>query len=150
NPGDERYDRPAVRLVALAGLGLFEFGRMDAVRREAARRRAGPYAAEAGENEEDQREVNIPREHPTLSCIARCAFKRPRSSGSHYASPGAPEMTQPVTTFIKLVKAGRVELYIFRAVGLFGAAIFVVAYFANQARWLSAHDWRFPAANLAG
>ena len=42
------------------------------------------------------------------------------------------------------------ELYIFRAIGLVGAAIFVVAYFANQARWLNAHDWRFPAANLAG
>ena len=37
-----------------------------------------------------------------------------------------------------------------RAVGLIGAAIFVVAYFANQARWLSSEDWRFPAANLAG
>lgn len=42
------------------------------------------------------------------------------------------------------------ELHIFRAIGLVGAAIFVVAYFANQARWLDAHDWRFPAANLAG
>jgi hypothetical protein len=59
-------------------------------------------------------------------------------------------MTQPVTTFIELVKADAVELYFFRAIGLVGAAIFVVAYFANQARWLSAHDWRFPAANLAG
>ncbi len=62
----------------------------------------------------------------------------------------APEMTQSVTTFIELVKAAAVELHIFRAIGLVGAAIFVVAYFANQARWLSAHDWRFPAANLAG
>jgi hypothetical protein len=65
-------------------------------------------------------------------------------------SLSAPEMTQPVTTFIELVKAGRVELYFFRAIGLVGAAVFVVAYFANQARWLNAHDWRFPAANLVG
>lgn len=42
------------------------------------------------------------------------------------------------------------ELYVFRGVGLLGAAISVVAYFTNQARWLSAEDWRFPAANLAG
>ena len=42
------------------------------------------------------------------------------------------------------------QLDLFRATGLVGAAIFVVAYFANQARWLSSHDWRFPAANLAG
>jgi len=41
-------------------------------------------------------------------------------------------------------------LYFFRLVGLIGAAIFVVAYFANQARWLDARDWRFPAANLVG
>jgi hypothetical protein len=38
----------------------------------------------------------------------------------------------------------------YRAVGLVGAAVFVVAYFANQARWLDSRDWRFPAANLAG
>jgi len=38
----------------------------------------------------------------------------------------------------------------YRAIGLVGAAIFVVAYFANQARWLSSEDWRYPAANLAG
>ena len=42
----------------------------------------------------------------------------------------------------------RLELY--RAIGLVGAAVFVVAYFANQARWLDSEDWRFPAANLAG
>lgn len=41
-------------------------------------------------------------------------------------------------------------LTVTRAIGLFGAAIFVVAYFANQARWLRSDDWRFPAANLAG
>ena len=38
----------------------------------------------------------------------------------------------------------------FRAIGLIGAAIFVAAYLANQARWLDSRDWRFPAANLAG
>jgi hypothetical protein len=59
-------------------------------------------------------------------------------------------MTQPVTTCIEFVKAVVVELYIFRAIGLVGAAIFVVAYFANQARRLDSRDWRFPAANLAG
>ena len=42
------------------------------------------------------------------------------------------------------------QLDIYRATGLVGAAIFVVAYFANQARWLGSDDWRFPAANLAG
>ena len=42
------------------------------------------------------------------------------------------------------------QLGLFRAIGLVGAAIFVVAYFANQARWLSSEDWRFPAANFAG
>ena len=42
------------------------------------------------------------------------------------------------------------QLDICRAVGLLGAAIFVIAYFANQARWLSSEDWRFPAANLVG
>ena len=34
--------------------------------------------------------------------------------------------------------------------GFVGAAIVVVAYFANQQRWLSSDDWRFPAANLFG
>lgn len=34
--------------------------------------------------------------------------------------------------------------------GLAGAAIIVAAYFANQQRWLSSEDWRFPAANLTG
>jgi hypothetical protein len=42
------------------------------------------------------------------------------------------------------------QLAAFRATGLFGTAIIVVAYFANQQRWLSSQDWRFPAANLAG
>jgi ABC-type molybdate transport system permease subunit len=43
-----------------------------------------------------------------------------------------------------------VALTFYRAIGLFGAAIYVVAYFANQARRLKSEDWRFPAANLAG
>jgi hypothetical protein len=42
------------------------------------------------------------------------------------------------------------SLEVSRVIGLAGAAIFVVVYFANQARWLSSADWRFPAANLAG
>jgi hypothetical protein len=45
---------------------------------------------------------------------------------------------------------GTMALALYRAIGLFGAAIYVVAYFANQARWLKAEDWRFPAANLVG
>jgi hypothetical protein len=35
-------------------------------------------------------------------------------------------------------------------IGFVGAAVVVVAYFANQQRWLSSEDWRFPAANLVG
>ena len=35
-------------------------------------------------------------------------------------------------------------------VGFAGAAIFVGAYFANQQRWLSSEDWRYPLANLIG
>ena len=34
--------------------------------------------------------------------------------------------------------------------GLVGAAIVIAAYFANQQRWLSSEDWRFPAANFVG
>jgi hypothetical protein len=56
---------------------------------------------------------------------------------------------QTVTTFGEVVKAAML-LSLYRAIGLFGAAIFVVAYLANQARWLRSDDWRFPAANLAG
>ncbi len=36
------------------------------------------------------------------------------------------------------------------AVGFVGAAVIVVAYFANQQGWLRSSDWRFPAANLLG
>ena len=35
-------------------------------------------------------------------------------------------------------------------IGFAGAAMLMVAYFANQQRWLSSEDWRYPAANLAG
>jgi len=35
-------------------------------------------------------------------------------------------------------------------IGFAGAAVLVVAYFANQQRWLASEDWRYPAANLAG
>jgi hypothetical protein len=34
--------------------------------------------------------------------------------------------------------------------GLAGAAIVIIAYFANQQRWLRSDDWRFPAANALG
>jgi len=42
------------------------------------------------------------------------------------------------------------KLSIYDLAGFLGAAIIVVAYFAMQQRWLSALDWRFPAANLLG
>jgi hypothetical protein len=35
-------------------------------------------------------------------------------------------------------------------IGFAGAAVMVAAYFANQQRWLSSEDWRYPAANLVG
>jgi hypothetical protein len=35
-------------------------------------------------------------------------------------------------------------------IGFVGAALVVVVYFANQQRWLSSDDWRYPAANLTG
>ena len=35
-------------------------------------------------------------------------------------------------------------------IGFAGAALMIAAYFANQQRWLSSEDWRYPAANLAG
>lgn len=34
--------------------------------------------------------------------------------------------------------------------GFIGAAMVVVAYFANQQGWLSSEDWRYPLANLIG
>ena len=42
------------------------------------------------------------------------------------------------------------QLSAFRAVGLVGVGFILVAYFANQQRWLRSEDWRFPAANLVG
>ena len=39
---------------------------------------------------------------------------------------------------------------IYDVVGIVGTAVLVAAYFANQQRWLSSEDWRFPAANLVG
>jgi hypothetical protein len=80
------------------------------------------------------------------------AFRRiiVATTGRIMPAPPAPEMTQTVTTFIEVVKDRRMALYYFRAIGLVGAAVFVVAYFANQARWLDSRDWRFPAANLVG
>ena len=39
---------------------------------------------------------------------------------------------------------------LFGAVGLVGVGFILVAYFANQQRWLRSEDWRFPAANLVG
>ena len=36
------------------------------------------------------------------------------------------------------------------ALGFVGVAVVVAAYFANQQRWLSSEDWRFPFANLVG
>ena len=41
-----------------------------------------------------------------------------------------------------------VELY--DLIGFVGAALMIGVYFANQQRWLSSEDWRYPAANLAG
>jgi hypothetical protein len=38
----------------------------------------------------------------------------------------------------------------FTVAGFAGVGFIVVAYFANQQGWLSAEDWRFPAANLLG
>jgi hypothetical protein len=32
--------------------------------------------------------------------------------------------------------------------GFAGALVLVVAYFANQQRWLHAYDWRYPLANM--
>lgn len=42
------------------------------------------------------------------------------------------------------------EIDLWTAAGAVGAAAIVVAYFANQQRWLSSEDWRFPCSNLVG
>ncbi|MGH7068547.1 MAG: CBU_0592 family membrane protein [Acetobacteraceae bacterium] len=39
---------------------------------------------------------------------------------------------------------------LFTSAGIVGAVIVVVAYFANQQRWLRSEDWQFPVANLVG
>jgi hypothetical protein len=39
---------------------------------------------------------------------------------------------------------------VFQAIGLVGVGFILIAYFANQQRWLRSEDWRFPAANLVG
>lgn len=39
---------------------------------------------------------------------------------------------------------------LFTTAGILGAIVVIATYFANQHRWLSAEDWRFPALNLAG
>jgi hypothetical protein len=43
-----------------------------------------------------------------------------------------------------------IEVEPYDIVGFVGAAIFVAVYFANQQRWLSSEDWRYPLANLIG
>ncbi len=42
------------------------------------------------------------------------------------------------------------EVDVYTLVGFAGAALVVVAYFANQQGWLRSTDWRFPLANLVG
>lgn len=41
------------------------------------------------------------------------------------------------------------HLRLYDLVGFAGAALAIVAYFANQQRWLRSDDWRFPFANFA-
>ena len=41
-------------------------------------------------------------------------------------------------------------LSVYTVAGFVGVVMVLIAYFANQQRWLSSEDWRFPAANLAG
>jgi hypothetical protein len=48
----------------------------------------------------------------------------------------------------RLLPEGRVQVLV--AAGFVGAALIIVAYFANQSGWLRSSDWRFPAANLLG
>jgi hypothetical protein len=37
-----------------------------------------------------------------------------------------------------------------RIIGFVGVAMVLVAYFANQQRWLSSDNWPFPLANMVG
>jgi paired small multidrug resistance pump len=39
---------------------------------------------------------------------------------------------------------------VYTGAGLIGTVMVLVAYFANQQRWLSSEDWRFPFANCLG
>jgi hypothetical protein len=44
----------------------------------------------------------------------------------------------------------RVAIALTDWVGFAGAVIVIVAYFANQQRWLASDHWPYPAANLVG
>jgi paired small multidrug resistance pump len=39
---------------------------------------------------------------------------------------------------------------VYTLAGFFGVVMVLVAYFANQQRWLNSEDWRFPFANFLG
>ena len=39
---------------------------------------------------------------------------------------------------------------LFVATGFVGVAVVLVIYFANQQRWISSEDWRFPFFNALG
>jgi hypothetical protein len=67
-----------------------------------------------------------------------CAGRRSRGETSCYN----------IVQIVKIQRGDAVDLY--RAIGLFGAALFVGAYFATQQRWLNSDNWRYPAINLAG
>jgi hypothetical protein len=41
-------------------------------------------------------------------------------------------------------------LSVYTGAGFVGVVMVLVAYFANQQRWLSSEDWRFPTANFLG
>lgn len=41
-------------------------------------------------------------------------------------------------------------LSLYTLAGFVGVVMVLVAYFANQQRWLSSEDWRFPSANFLG
>jgi hypothetical protein len=90
--------------------------------------------------------------HGNIEPLLGVAFWRidRRDVGVHYACTlGYGHDTNGYNLHRNRKRSG-MALYFFQAIGLVGAAIYVVAYFSNQARWLDARDWRFPAANLAG
>jgi hypothetical protein len=83
------------------------------------------------------------------------AGKVPPGTGAAYGCPSTASFALPAQhdagdSADALTKAGAMSLDVFRTIGLTGVAIILVAYFANQRRWLSSEDWRFPAANLVG